>query len=212
MTYPEPRLAQISKDYNTNIADGLVRYLDEHPEVNRVFWRGGGRPNTQRQMRHHGNKFVGNYTYNDDFDIMSKVPDFPSDVWRMIEMKTVEPLGQVERAEVSDPRGAPSASTCRQRRPRPGPRRPTCRATCTWSRPRRAGISLTRGSTIRPSSRNGSRRCSKGSGVIASTNKRGDPSPPGDRGARRPIAEIKGGGLYGELFLSCCTTILACTT
>jgi hypothetical protein len=202
ITYPEPRLAQISKDYNTNIADGLVRYLDEHPEVNRVFWRGGGRPNTQRQMRHHGNKFVGNYTYNDYFDIMSKVPDFPSDVWRMIEMKTVEPLGQVERAEVSDPEGSAFGFDL------------SAAEAETWAK----AAYLQGHLYMVPAQASGHFPYSRinypafesewippvqqeVSGVIASTNNHAATHPRQEIAVRDGrIAEIKGGGLYGELF------------
>ena len=36
---------------------------------------------------------------------MSQVPSFPSDVWRLVETKTMEPLGFVDRVEVTDPEG-----------------------------------------------------------------------------------------------------------
>ncbi len=53
----------------------------------------------------HGEKFLGNYTYLDLYDLMSQVPSFPSDVWRLVETKTMEPLAFVDRAEVTDPEG-----------------------------------------------------------------------------------------------------------
>ena len=56
-------------------------------------------------MKHHGEKFLGNYTYLDLYDLMSQVPSFPADVWRQVEMKTIETLAFVERAEVTDPEG-----------------------------------------------------------------------------------------------------------
>jgi hypothetical protein len=56
-------------------------------------------------LRHHGEKFLGNYTYINLYDLMSQVPSFPSDVWRLVETKTMEPLAFVDRAEVTDPEG-----------------------------------------------------------------------------------------------------------
>jgi hypothetical protein len=202
ITYPEPRLAQLSADYNTRIADGLVRYLDEHPEVDRVFWRGGGRPNTQRQMRHHGGKFVGNYTYNDYFDIMSKVPDFPSDVWRLIELKTVEPLSQVDRVEVSDPEGTAFAFDLT-----PAEAEQWAKAAYLQGHlymfPAQASGHFPYSRINYPAFENEwiPPVQSEVSGVIASTNNHAATHPRMEIVVRNGrIAEIKGGGLYGELF------------
>src|SRR5436190_435700 len=83
----------------------LVKYLDAHPEVKKIFWRMGGRTRTRSFLKQHGDKFYGNYLYVDFFDLMSQVPAFPGDVWRLIETKTIEPLAFVDRGEVSDPEG-----------------------------------------------------------------------------------------------------------
>jgi hypothetical protein len=69
------------------------------------MWRSGGRGNTRKLLEHHGPKFLGNYTYLDLYDLMSQVPGFPSDVWRLVETKTMESLGFVDRVEVTDPEG-----------------------------------------------------------------------------------------------------------
>jgi len=97
--------AKLSRSYNRMVREGLVKYLDGHPEIDKVFWRTGGRTRTATFLQHHSRKFVGNYTYNTHFDLMSRVPDFPSDVWRLIETKTIEALGYVDRIEASDPEG-----------------------------------------------------------------------------------------------------------
>ena len=62
-------------------------------------------PLTRRRLGPHGEKFYGNYTYINQYDIASKVPAFPGDVWRLVETKTIEPLAYVNRVEVSDPEG-----------------------------------------------------------------------------------------------------------
>src|SRR5262245_55836201 len=109
-TWPEPKLsseklAAIARDFEKILSNALVAWLDQHREVDWIVWRGGGRPNTRKALRHHGEKFLGNYTYVDVYDLMSQVPSFPSDVWRLIETKTMEPLAFVDRVEVTDPEG-----------------------------------------------------------------------------------------------------------
>jgi hypothetical protein len=101
----DPKLADIAKNHLDLVPKALIAFLDKHPEVNWVMWRSGGRGNTRKLLEQHANKFLGNYTYLDLYDLMSRVPDFPSDVWRLIESKTIEPLGFVDRVEVTDPEG-----------------------------------------------------------------------------------------------------------
>lgn len=103
--YSNERLKQLANGYDAMRTAAVIKYLDKHPEVNKVFWGAGGRPYVIRSMKHHGGKFVGNYTYLNNFDIMSKVPAYPSDVWRLIESKVIEPLSYVDRVEVTDPEG-----------------------------------------------------------------------------------------------------------
>ncbi len=84
---------------------GLVVYLDRHPEVDAVFYGFGGRTAARDSLGKHGSKYLGNFTYYDRWEVMSKVPSFPADVWRLEEEKTVEPLRFFDRAEVRDPQG-----------------------------------------------------------------------------------------------------------
>ena len=105
LVIPDPKLAAIARDYINSSSAAVVAWLDRNPQIDWVMWRGANRPNTRKAMKHHGEKFLGNYTYLDLFDLMSQVPSFPADVWRMVEAKTIEPLAFVERAEVTDPEG-----------------------------------------------------------------------------------------------------------
>jgi hypothetical protein len=105
ISYPSEQLAELDKNYGRSVADAVIAYLDKHPEVNKVFFRTGGRTNTRASLKHQGKKFIGNYTYMNHFDLMSKVPNVPADVWRMLEGKVIDPLGFVDRYEVSDPEG-----------------------------------------------------------------------------------------------------------
>ncbi len=105
LVIPDPKLSAIANNYIARSSDAVVAWLDKNPQIDWVMWRGANRPNTRKAMKHHGEKFLGNYTYLDLYDLMSQVPSFPADVWRQIEMKTIESVGFVERAEVTDPEG-----------------------------------------------------------------------------------------------------------
>jgi hypothetical protein len=105
VNYPESRLAKLSRDYPGLVDKGLIRYLDEHREISKVYWGLASRVLTARRLGRHAGRFFGNYTYINHYDISSKVPAFPGDVWRLVEMKTIEPLAYADRLEVSDPEG-----------------------------------------------------------------------------------------------------------
>jgi len=109
-TWPEPkisdaRLRKLANALDTEIPKALVAWLDKNPQVDWIAWRLGGRTNTRKLLEHHGEKYLGSYTYFDLYDLMSQVPAFASDVWRAVETKTIEPLAFVDRVEVTDPEG-----------------------------------------------------------------------------------------------------------
>lgn len=103
--YPSAEARKLSRGFGRRMAKEIIKYLDAHPEVTRVFYRTGGRTRTRKSLKQHSKKFVGNYTYNSYFDLLSGVPSFPPDVWRLVETKTIEPLAYVDRLEASDPEG-----------------------------------------------------------------------------------------------------------
>ncbi len=103
--FTSERFAKLARDLFEASPNALVAWLDKHPEIDWIVWRSGNRPNSRKMLRHHGEKFLGNYTYLNLYDLMSQVPSFPSDVWRLVETKTMEPLAFVDRAEVTDPEG-----------------------------------------------------------------------------------------------------------
>jgi len=103
--YPSEKLADLDQNYRRSVSNAVIAYLDDHPEVNKVYFRTGGRTNTKASLKHQGRKFIGNYTYMNHYDLMSKVPNVPADVWRMLEGKIIDPLGFVDRYEISDPEG-----------------------------------------------------------------------------------------------------------
>lgn len=88
-----------------NEGEGLVAYLDQHSEIGAVFWGHGGRTSHRKRLEHHGDKFYGNSTYTDRWTVMSKVPEFPGDVWRLEEEKAIEPIAFADLIRVHDPQG-----------------------------------------------------------------------------------------------------------
>jgi len=88
-----------------NIGDLLARYFDQHPEAKAIFWRRGGRPGTQKALKHHGDKFYGNFIFDNHWELMNKAATFPGDIWKLAEERVVEPLAWVDQVRVTDPEG-----------------------------------------------------------------------------------------------------------
>lgn len=105
-----PRLAKIADDYAKLVEKNIQKYLTENPGISKVYMGLGARNKTRRILGAHADKFYGSHTYNNHFDISSKVPDFPGDVWRLVETKTIESSGFTDRLEVSDPEGTALAA------------------------------------------------------------------------------------------------------
>ena len=104
--YPSQLAGQLAaRDSMGFVGKAVQAYIDKNPDVRWVFWRSGARTDTRKALGKHQDKFLGNYTYLDLYDLMSQVPSFPGDVWRLVETKTIEPLAYVDRAEVTDPEG-----------------------------------------------------------------------------------------------------------
>lgn len=108
--YPNERLAKLSKDYAKLVDQALVKYMEQHPKIAQVYMGLGARNKTRRRLGPYADKFFGSYTYLNHYDISSQVPNFPGDVWRLVETKTIEPLGFVDRVEVTDPEGTAIAA------------------------------------------------------------------------------------------------------
>lgn len=105
INYPDSRLEQLDRNYNDIAYSAVIGYLDEHPEVTRVYYQKASRTLAKAALKHHGDKYMGNYTYLNHYDLMGQSPNVPADVWRMLEGKMIDPLRYVDRYEVSDPEG-----------------------------------------------------------------------------------------------------------
>jgi hypothetical protein len=88
-----------------SVGEAIVKYLDQHKDVNAVFWRRGGRTVTRKSIEPYGNKYFGNFIFDNRYELMNKAATFPGDLWRLAEERVVEPLSWVDRVEVNDPEG-----------------------------------------------------------------------------------------------------------
>ncbi len=94
---------------NAGVAKGLIKYLDAHPEVDALFWGTGGRTAMRRLLLHHEAKFYSSFIFDKQHMLMSRVPAFPGDLWRLIEERAIEPIGWVDKGHVTDPEGTDMA-------------------------------------------------------------------------------------------------------
>src|SRR5258705_1256839 len=88
-----------------NVAEGIVKFLDQHPDVKAVFWRRGGRPRTARLLKQHSAKFYGNFIFDNRYELMNKAATFPGDVWRLAEERVIAAIASVDRVAAVDPEG-----------------------------------------------------------------------------------------------------------
>ena len=80
-----------------SVAEAIVKYLDQHKEINAVFWRRGGRTVTRKAIEPHGSKFYGNFIFDNRYELMNKAATFPGDIWRLAEERVdrvVDKLGE----------------------------------------------------------------------------------------------------------------------
>jgi len=88
-----------------NVARGIREYLEKDPKVRGVFWGTGGTTTLRRLLRPHEEKYLGVMVFDNRYTVMSRIPSYPGDVWRLVEERTIEPLGWIDRLEITDPEG-----------------------------------------------------------------------------------------------------------
>jgi hypothetical protein len=84
---------------------GSAKWVAEHPEIDRVIYGAGGRSWQQRAFGKNAAKFLGNWTYVKQTDLLSKVPEFPGDVWKTIEEKVLDAIPFIESVHMTDAEG-----------------------------------------------------------------------------------------------------------
>jgi hypothetical protein len=86
------------------LGEATAKYLDQHPEYTSVFLDVAG-VNTRRALGKHGHKFMGFWPFNNWEWFLSKVQNFPLDLLKELERRTVEPLEKASVVRLTDPEG-----------------------------------------------------------------------------------------------------------
>lgn len=84
-----------------------ISFLDKHPEITHIYGGNGG-DNFWRAAfgKKHGEKFEGNWFYTSVGNLLSKSAEFPSDVWSLVDEKTLRPIPFVSEVTFQDPEGS----------------------------------------------------------------------------------------------------------
>ncbi len=102
----------IQKQFGDPVTDDSLRrtyavpYLEKHPEIKHIFAGNGGDVFWSRAFgKKHADKFEGNWFYVRANDLLSKAAEFPSDVWSLVDEKTLRPIPFVSEVTFQDPEG-----------------------------------------------------------------------------------------------------------
>lgn len=100
------KLQSVARKFRrSSLARAIIKYLDEHKEVDAIFWRRGGRTATRKALNQYSDKFYGNFIFDNRWELMNKAATFPGDVWKLVEERVIEPLAWIDQAHVTDPEG-----------------------------------------------------------------------------------------------------------
>ncbi len=94
--------AKLQRD---SVGKAIQAYLTANPTLRGVFWGKGGGPGLMRALYPLDKKFMGFFTNDNRWEMMSRLTDYPSDVWLLTEEQAMEPLAYVDKLEVTDPEG-----------------------------------------------------------------------------------------------------------
>jgi len=104
--------AAIQKEFGEGFTNEMQRkkylpeYLDKHPEVKHFFaFTGAGAFSDAINEEKHGKKFLGNFVYIKAADLLSDAPNFPPDVWGLVEEKILRPRPFISDVTFQDPEG-----------------------------------------------------------------------------------------------------------
>ena len=103
---PEEVQKEVREHPNFAIRKGSTReFLDQYDKPFQAIYSGsGGRSAQMKSLGPHADRFHGNFVY-DNYKVALGEFDFPGDLWRLIEERTIEPISWLEKVHVSDPEG-----------------------------------------------------------------------------------------------------------
>ncbi len=107
-----PHLREVQQKLSGDSVGAAIRtYLETRPGVRGVYWGKGGGTTLRRWMHPLESRFLGLFTADNRWDVMSAIGNYPGDVWQLAEEQMMEPLIHVDRIEASDPEGTNVVST-----------------------------------------------------------------------------------------------------
>ena len=83
----------------------LREFLQKNKEFNALYVGTGGRDDYRYALQEEGVRFKDNWLYHTIEDLLSRENNFPDEVCKMVEQKTVKLLSQAEEVRVTDPQG-----------------------------------------------------------------------------------------------------------
>jgi hypothetical protein len=89
---------------SVNVGQGAVKYMQEHPEVQGVFW-GGAIAFQQRYLAPMEDKMLGTMNYSTRLYLANEVTTYPDDLWLLEEQLIMEPFAFVDKVTSTDPEG-----------------------------------------------------------------------------------------------------------
>jgi hypothetical protein len=87
------------------VGKALGAYLEKHPEMSGIYWGKGGSSYLRRYLHPHEEKLLGLFLWDNQWDVMSEMSNFPADVWQLLETQTLDPLAYIDKIRVFDPEG-----------------------------------------------------------------------------------------------------------
>jgi hypothetical protein len=88
-----------------SVGAAIQQFLKKNPQVRGVYWGKGGGPGAMRALYPMDKQYMGFFTADNRWEMMSAIPNFPADVWMLAEETAMEPIAYVDRIEITDPEG-----------------------------------------------------------------------------------------------------------
>jgi hypothetical protein len=88
-----------------SVGKAIQAFLKANPTVRGVFWGKGGGPGAMRALYPLDKQYLGFFTADNRWEMMSRLTSYPSDLWLLTEEQAMEPLAYVDRLEITDPEG-----------------------------------------------------------------------------------------------------------